>query len=146
MPEIPAPPLPIGDWQPLSDGDDVLLLAVGRMVETGQKVAAGLAADGIGCRVVNARWVKPLDPRLTEWASSCRMVVTLEDGVITGGFGSAVMEALAGTGTRITAIGLPDRFLPHGSAGDVLRSAGLDAESIEQRVRERVQGLDATHR
>ncbi|HEY7704880.1 MAG TPA: 1-deoxy-D-xylulose-5-phosphate synthase [Acidimicrobiia bacterium] len=138
MPEIPAPPIPIGVWQPVSDGDDVLILAVGRMVETAQKVAAGLAADGIACRVVNARWVKPLDPRLAEWAASCRMVVTVEDGVVAGGFGSAVMEALAGSGTRVVALGLPDRFLPHGSAGDVLRQVGLDAESIEERVRTEV--------
>jgi 1-deoxy-D-xylulose-5-phosphate synthase len=135
MPEIPAAPIPIGTWDQLSDGDDVLLLAVGRMVETAQKVAAGLAAHGVACKVVNARWVKPLDPRLREWASSCRMVVTLEDGVMTGGFGSAVMEALAGAGTRVVALGLPDRFLPHGSAGDVLRSVGLDAESVEERIR-----------
>jgi deoxyxylulose-5-phosphate synthase len=48
------------------------------------------------------------------------------------------MEALAGSGTRVVALGLPDRFLPHGSAGDVLRSVGLDAESIEERVRTEV--------
>ena len=87
--------------------------------------------------VVNARWVKPLDPRILDWAAGATHVVTLEDGVIAGGFGSAVMEAFseAGMTNAVTCIGVPDRFLPHGSASDVMGSVGMDADSVVDRVR-----------
>ncbi len=80
--------------------------------------------------------MKPLDPRIIEWASPARHVVTLEDGVISGGFGSGVMEAFADAGVakEITCIGVPDEFLPFGSASDVMESAGMDPDSVVARV------------
>jgi 1-deoxy-D-xylulose-5-phosphate synthase len=85
---------------------------------------------------VNARWVKPLDPRILEWAAPAQHVVTLEDNVIAGGFGSAVMEAFSGAGMvkEVTCIGVPDHFLPFGSPGDVAHSVGLDPDSVVARV------------
>ncbi len=138
VPSLPAAPLVVGEWAELRRGSDVLLLANGRFVEAAQKVASDLeAVDGTSCGVINARWVKPLDARLEEWARQYRHVVTIEDNVTTGGFGAAVLETLSNHGLagRVHIIGVPDRFLPFGSADDVLASAGLDVESLADRVR-----------
>jgi 1-deoxy-D-xylulose-5-phosphate synthase len=136
MPALPAAAIPVGVWEELSEGEDVLFLAVGRMVETAQKAAASLGQQGISSGVINARWVKPLDSRLPSWAGRYRLVVTLEDNVIAGGFGAAVMEALSreGLAGRVTVLGIPDRFLPAGSVDEVLHSAGLDADSVAAQV------------
>jgi 1-deoxy-D-xylulose-5-phosphate synthase len=136
MPALPAVPIPVGVWEELSEGEDVLFLAVGRMVETAQKAAANLGQHGISAGVINARWVKPLDSRLAAWASRYRLVVTIEDNVIAGGFGAAVMEALSteNLARRVTVLGVPDRFLPAGSVDEVLRSVGLDAESVAAQI------------
>ncbi len=86
--------------------------------------------------MVNARWVKPMDERLIDWVRAYPLVVTLEDNVVSGGFGAGVLEAVSphGLGDRVRLIGIPDEFLPPGSAGDVLKSIGLDPESIAERV------------
>ncbi len=136
IPALPVTPSPIGVWDEVRTGTDVLFLAAGRMVETAQKAAAALEAHGISCGVVNARWVKPLDDRLADWVGSVPAVITLEDNAAAGGFGSAVLEALAGTGLadRVHVVGIPDRFLPFGSEADITRSVGLDTDSIVERV------------
>ncbi len=136
VPSLPVPPLEIGEAELLQEGSDVLLIAVGRMVETAAKAAADLAEKGVDAGVVNARWVKPLDPRIVEWASDARHVVTLEDGVMAGGFGSGVMEAFSDAGLTkdVTCVGVPDRYLPHGLASDVMESVGMDADSVVERV------------
>lgn len=132
LPSLPIEPIPLGEWEVRSEGEDVVLLATGRMVEVAEKVATTVGEHGIDCSVVNARWVKPMDHRLTEWVGSHRHAVTLEDNVTVGGFGAGVLETLAGTGLgdRVTCLGVPDVFLPFGSAGDVTRWAGLDHDSI----------------
>jgi 1-deoxy-D-xylulose-5-phosphate synthase len=136
LPVIPAPAIPIGVWEELSYGEDVLFLANGRMVEHAQKAAATLSQSGVSCGVVNARWVKPLDERLPEWAAAYRHVVCIEDNVLSGGFGAAVMEALAGTGLagKVHLMGMPDHFLPAGTADEVIRSVGLEPDQIADRV------------
>ena len=136
IPALPVDPIPVGEWEVLGEGGDVMLLAAGRMVETAQKVATTLGQQGIACTVVNARWVKPLDQRLAEWVAAHRLTVTLEDNVLAGGFGSAVMEKLGGTGLggRVASIGIPDAFLPFGSADAVSEWAGLDHDSIVGQV------------
>ena len=86
--------------------------------------------------MLNARWIKPIDERLSEWVEGYRLIVTVEDGVRSGGFGAAVLEHLAGTdaASRVEVMGVPDEFLPFGSAGDVLESIGLDPASISAHV------------
>jgi 1-deoxy-D-xylulose-5-phosphate synthase len=140
---LPAYPIPVGVWEELTEGDDVLFLAVGRMVEIAQKAAAGLGAHGISCGVINARWIKPLDARLPDWVERYPRVVTLEDNVMAGGFGAAVLENLAGTprAGKVSVLGLPDRFLPAGSVDDLLRETGLDTEGIVNRVLALTAGL-----
>ncbi|HUG07566.1 MAG TPA: 1-deoxy-D-xylulose-5-phosphate synthase [Acidimicrobiia bacterium] len=136
VPALPVKPLEIGQAELLDEGEDVLMIAVGRMVEVAEKAAAELSGKGIDTGVVNARWVKPLDPRIVEWATPVRHVVTLEDNVVAGGFGAAVMEAFAAAGLvkEITNIGVPDRFLPFGSATDVMESVGMDPDSVVERI------------
>ncbi|MGH8953022.1 MAG: 1-deoxy-D-xylulose-5-phosphate synthase [Acidimicrobiia bacterium] len=136
VPAVPVDALPIGEAQLLSEGTDVLLVAAGRMVETAEKAAVDIEAKGFSVGVVNARWVKPLDPRILEWAAPARHVVTLEDNVVAGGFGAAVMEAFAGAGLvkQITCIGVPDHFLDFGSPSDIAHSIGVDPDSVASRV------------
>ena len=136
VPSLPVAPLEIGKADLISEGDDVLLVAVGRMVEIAEKAAIDLGEKGVSAGVVNARWVKPLDPRIVEWAGPVKRVVTLEDNVVAGGFGAAVMEAFATAGlTRdVINIGVPDQFLPFGSPTDVMESVGMDADSVVERI------------
>lgn len=142
MPALPVEPLEIGQAELLSEGSDVLLVASGRMVEIAEKAAGDLAQGDLSVGVVNARWVKPLDPRIAEWAAGARHVVTLEDNVIAGGFGAAVMEELSRVGLtkHVTCIGVPDRFLPFGSPTDVMEWAGMDVDSIVDRVKALLAG------
>ncbi|MDF1594814.1 MAG: 1-deoxy-D-xylulose-5-phosphate synthase [Acidimicrobiia bacterium] len=142
IPELPVEPLEIGTWEELESGSDVLLLATGRMVELAQKAQLTLAQQGVSVGLINARWVKPMDERLVDWVRAYPMVVTLEDNVISGGFGAGVLEtvSLDGLADRIRIMGIPDEFLPAGSAGEIMKSIGLDAESIAERVLGLVSG------
>jgi 1-deoxy-D-xylulose-5-phosphate synthase len=142
VPALPVAPLGVGVAQVVQEGEAVLLLAIGSMVEPAVKAAGMLAQQGIACGIVNARWVKPLDGRLAEWAAHYAHVVTLEDNVVAGGFGAAVLEELSqhGLAGKVSLLGLPDRFLPSGSASDVQADVELDPDSIARRVAEIVKG------
>src|SRR5690606_41975178 len=107
-----------------------------------EKVATTLLQEGVEATVVNARWVKPLDSRLAEWVGSHRATVTLEDNVLAGGFGAAVLEQLSGSDLagRVSTIGLPDVFLPSGSAEAALGWAGLAPDSIGGRIHDLLAG------
>lgn len=136
VPSVPVGPLRLGEADLLSKGGDVLLLASGRMVETAEKAAVDLRSRGLSVGVVNVRWVKPLDPSILEWSAPTRLVVTLEDNVVTGGFGAAVLEAFSGAGLvkPVACIGVPDRFLPFGSPSDLAQAVGMDPDSVVRRV------------
>lgn len=136
VPSLPVEPLEVGVAELISEGDDVLLVAVGRMVEIAEKAALDLGAKGVSAGVVNSRWVKPLDARILEWAAPVGHVVTLEDNVIAGGFGAAVLEAFAAAGMvkDVVNIGVPDTFLPFGAASDIMEIAGMDPDSVVARV------------
>jgi 1-deoxy-D-xylulose-5-phosphate synthase len=142
VPALPVAPLEVGIADLIQEGDEVLLLAVGSMVEPAVKAAGMLAQQGTSCGIVNARWVKPLDGRLAEWAAQYRKVVTLEDNVIAGGFGAAVLEEFSrhGLAGKVSLLGLPDRFLPSGSAPDIAADVALDPESIARQVAEIAKG------
>src|ERR1700737_4359312 len=141
-PDLPVEPLPVGRWEELRKGSDAAIFAVGRMVEVAKEAAERLEMQGVSCAVVNARWVKPVDPRITDWARSHPVVVTVEDNVGAGGFGGAVLETLAqhGLAGRVRTLALPDQFLPQGKASDILRDNGLDAAGIARSVFEAVNG------
>jgi 1-deoxy-D-xylulose-5-phosphate synthase len=135
-PELPVSPVPYGEWEELSHGEEVALLANGRMVEVASKAAGRLAEAGASCTVVNARWIKPLDPRLDEWVDTHRYLVAIEDNVTVGGFGAAVLEHLAPSGAagKVRVLGVPDRFIRFGSPGSILAELGLDADGIAASV------------
>jgi 1-deoxy-D-xylulose-5-phosphate synthase len=147
-PDLPVEPLPVGRWEELRKGGDAVIFAVGRMVEVAKEAAERLDMQGVSCAVVNARWVKPVDPRITEWARSHPVVITVEDNVGTGGFGGAVLEALAphGLAGRVRTLALPDQFLPQGRATDILKEHGLDAAGVAKSVFEAVKGRVPTER
>jgi 1-deoxy-D-xylulose-5-phosphate synthase len=120
-------------------GSDIDIWAIGAMVADAEKLAARLSEHGIRAGVVNARFAKPLDTeQLLESAKTSQLIVTMEDHVITGGLGTAVMEALQQLNTPcpVERIGWPDAFIEHGSSVSRLREDnGLCAEAILDRVK-----------
>ena len=141
-PDLPVEALPIGRWEELRKGSDAAIFAVGRMVEIAKEAAERLALQGIECTVVNARWVKPVDPRIVDWTRRHPIVMTVEDNVGSGGFGGAVLEALAphGLAGRVRTLALPDQFLPQGKAADILKENGLDAAGVARATYSAVRG------
>jgi 1-deoxy-D-xylulose-5-phosphate synthase len=136
--------LPLGQAELLRDGDDIALWAIGPMVPQALKLADQLALEHhLSVAVVNARFVKPLDRELLlQHAAATRLIVTLEDHTIVGGFGSAVIEAVqeAGATTPVERIGWPDKFVEHGNSVDTLRAAyGLAHDDLYRRVLTRWQ-------
>ena len=130
----------IGKGEVVSEGEDIAILAYGTMVQPALQAAADLEKDGIHATVVNPRFVKPLDNELIlEIAKTHRLIVTVEEAYLAGGFGSAVMELLEASGiqdqVKVVRMGVPDRIVTHGDAKLLLGKYGLDAEGIHQRVK-----------
>ena len=134
---VAQPPrvLPVGEWEVLRQGGAALLLATGKMVSVAMEAAATLEKDGVALTVVNARYIKPLDTRLETWARRHPTILTVEDNVVSGGFGSAVSEVLAPLGIPVTALGVPDAFIPQGSQAELFTQLGLDAAGVAASVR-----------
>jgi len=111
-------------------------------VGVAMEAAERLQMQDISASVVNARWVKPVDPRIADWARSHPVVLTVEDNVGSGGFGGAVLEALAphGLAGRVRVLALPDQFLPQGKASEILTENGLDSAGIARAVHAAVRG------
>ncbi|MEN8213055.1 MAG: 1-deoxy-D-xylulose-5-phosphate synthase [Pseudomonadota bacterium] len=131
--------LPLGRGEVLRRGEDVAILAFGSMVTPALQVARSLDAT-----VANMRFIKPLDEALLrELAASHRLLVSIEENVVQGGAGSAVAEYLneAGIDARLLQLGLPDRFIEQATQQQQLAEAGLDAQSIEQRIRTSLESL-----
>jgi len=128
--------LPIGKAELLRDGSDVVIAAIGNTVLPSLKAAQELAPLGINAAVVNARFVKPLDEALFgDLLTRVPKVITVEDHVTTGGFGSAVLEFLADTGitgVEVKRLGVPDRFIPHGTQDELRKICGIDKDAIAQ--------------
>jgi 1-deoxy-D-xylulose-5-phosphate synthase len=135
----------LGAWDVRSRGQDVLLLGLGKLAVACEEAAGLLRQDGISVTLVDPRWVKPLDPRLGAVAGAHRLVVTVEDNVLAGGFGSAVAEVLADEEVRtpLLRLGIPDRFLPHGKREQLLAELGLDGVGVAERVRKALPRLGA---
>ena len=131
--------LQIGKAQLLSEGQDLCLIAIGSMVEPALAASRILSKQGISAAVINARFVKPLDQELIlDTASSCGRVITIEEGTVAGGFGSAVLELIADEGLsniRTLRMGIPDLFIEHGSRSELLNDLGLNAYGIANAAR-----------
>ena len=130
--------LPFGKGESLRTGSDVALLGIGTMANIALKAAEQLSHEGISCEVVNMRFVKPLDgDLLRSVALRIPRLVTLEDNVVIGGFGSAVSEFLASdgiSGVRLLSLGIPDRFVDHGTPQELHADLGLDVPGVARSV------------
>jgi 1-deoxy-D-xylulose-5-phosphate synthase len=118
--------------------EDVLIVAVGPMAQTALDAASLLATQGVGCTVVDPRWVKPVAPELVPLAARHRLVVTVEDNGLTGGVGSALGQALhaAGVDTPLREFGITQEFLEHAERSEVLRKLSLTSGDIALRITE----------
>lgn len=127
-------PLPIGRPEMLRAGEDVAILAIGSMVYPALEAARALSSLGVEAAVINARFVKPLDGALLKsLALNFNRLVTVEEGVLAGGFGSAVLEQLEAQGMNyvtLKRLGLPDEFIEHGERRLFLKQYNLDAAGI----------------
>jgi 1-deoxy-D-xylulose-5-phosphate synthase len=122
----------LGESELLRDGDDAAVLAIGNTVHPALAAASDLAAEGIACAVLNARFVKPLDrDRILELARRCRVLVTVEEHSVMGGFGSAVLELLAqeGVSVPVRMLGIPDALIEHGESPASLGLAPSDIQA-----------------
>lgn len=136
--------LPIGKAEVLQAEGDIAFLAVGTMVEQAKKAAAILAEDGIKAAVVNMRFIKPLDRELLRgYAKSKKLLITAEENMLAGGFGSAVAEFLADEGLSVPLLrfGLPDRFIEQGTRSELFEHCGLQPAEMAEKVRERLTKL-----
>ncbi|MBL0388104.1 1-deoxy-D-xylulose-5-phosphate synthase [Tumebacillus sp. ITR2] len=131
--------LPIGKSETVREGKDVAILALGSMVHVAQKAAEALVESGIDAKVVNMRFVKPLDEELLlDLAKQGMRIVTIEEGSTQGGMGSAVMEFFALNriyGMEIYPMGLPDLFVEHGDPQQLLDHVGLNVDSVVELVK-----------
>lgn len=130
-------PIKLGKSEWIRRGSRVALLAIGTMVETAMEVEELLAKDGIDATVVNLRFAKPLDyEMLDEVLDYHRLIVTMEENVLSGGVGEHICRyvELHYTGVRVIACGIPDKFIHQGSIKELLEETGLDAQSIYQKI------------
>jgi 1-deoxy-D-xylulose-5-phosphate synthase len=127
---------------------DILLVAVGPFTHVGVEVAAELAKRGFGVTVVDPRWVRPVPVELVGLAGSHRLVVTIEDGVRNGGIGDAVAKLLRDheLDVPLRDLGVPVRFIDHGTRAEILAEIGLTAAAVTERVQGWIEALSAPAR
>jgi len=140
--------LEIGKAEKLIDGENVALLALGSMVDYSLKAAAKLKEQGINCEVVNMRFAKPIDTdRLDKVAAKFQKIITLEENNLPGGFGSAVAEYFISKNYKndLQFIGLPDKFIDHGTQEELHHLLGIDPDGIVERVKQFIQNTKINH-
>jgi 1-deoxy-D-xylulose-5-phosphate synthase len=139
-------PVELGCAEVLSSGDDGVIVACGAVLGAVVRAARRLRQDGLELGVINARFVKPLDcETILPAVEQSPLVVTVEEGSLTGGFGSAVLEAASDAGLdtgRIRRLGIPNRFVEHGDRVELLADLGLDEEGIAAACRRLATRLD----
>lgn len=126
-------------------GDDVALLAFGSMVQRCLDAADILADEGVQARVVDMRWVKPLDSDAVAAAATTKLVVTVEDGIVEGGAGEGVLQELSrqGLSANTLVLGIDDQYVHQGKPDLLMQDLGLDAQGVARSVLKRLQVLDA---
>jgi 1-deoxy-D-xylulose-5-phosphate synthase len=151
VPVADPKPIPVGRGEVLRDGRDILLVGFGPIVQRALAAADRLEVDGWSVGVINARYAKPIDRQLIlEEARGKRLIVTLEESVATGGFGTAVLEVIEEARLidpvyrelAVRIIGIPsERFVDHGSVDDLRRMLRLDPDGIAAQVRETLEAM-----
>ncbi|PLR99873.1 1-deoxy-D-xylulose-5-phosphate synthase [Bacillus sp. T33-2] len=133
-------PIPIGSWEVLNEGDDAAILTFGTTIPMALEAARQLEQQGISVKVVNARFIKPLDEAMLSSLLNDRMpILTIEEAVLQGGFGSSVLEYAHEAGfshARIDRMGIPDKFIEHGNVDELLREIGMTTEDVINRVKQ----------
>jgi len=130
--------IPIGESEILTDGKDCLILALGNRVQPSLDAAMDLKKEGHSVSVVNCRFVKPLDQRISDMASSTRRVLIVEENTLQGGFGSCILEFFADQGLSniiIKRLGIPDTFVEHGPQELLREQYGIDRKKIMEEVK-----------
>lgn len=129
--------LEIGKSEVVREGKDVSILAFGRMVSRSIEAAEILAQDGIDCEVVDMTWVKPLDMEAIRKAAQTKMVVTVEEGIVAGGAGEGIVEALSAMNLCVPTLvlGIRDSFIMQGNSSLLLHDIGLDGEGIAASIK-----------
>lgn len=117
------------------EGKQILLVATGALVPDALEAAHTLNEEGYSVTVADPKWIIPISADLAEYARGFDEVVTVEDGLVEGGFGWALRDALASSGPRVTALGIPRVFLSHATRDSLKRRIGLDSEGIAHSVR-----------
>jgi len=139
--------LPIGSWEICKKGSDVALLSVGNMTYTALDAAKKLEKISINAEVINCRFIKPMDIScLLKVKEKFTNVITIEEGVINGGFGDGVSSWLLENGYkgRMKRIGLPDNFIQHGSRDEILKTINLDGDGIAEYVEKLLSNKKST--
>ncbi|WP_042355099.1 1-deoxy-D-xylulose-5-phosphate synthase [Bacillus rubiinfantis] len=130
--------IPIGSWEILKDGDDAAIVTFGTTIPMAMEAAAILDKQGISVKVINARFIKPLDDKmLSSLLSGNIPILTIEEAVLQGGFGSAVLEFAQTQGfyhSQIDRMGIPDHFIEHGDVSCLLDEIGLTIEEAVKRI------------
>ena len=150
--DLSEPPrrIPIGRAEIVETGKDVLILAVGQPLNAARDAWHILASEGIQATVVNARFVKPLDvDTICTLAEKIPRIITVEENVLSGGFGSAVLESLYDNGIsgfKLKRIGIPDQFVEHGPQPVLRAKYGIDSPAIAQAARELLAVPNITER
>ncbi|MCM2531708.1 1-deoxy-D-xylulose-5-phosphate synthase [Neobacillus pocheonensis] len=130
--------IPIGTWETIKEGEDAAILTFGTTVPMAMEAAATLEKKGISVKVVNARFIKPLDKRMmTALLAKNIPLLTIEEAVLQGGFGSSVLEFAHDHGyyhAVIDRIGIPDQFIEHGDVNSLLEEIGLTTQEVVKRL------------
>ncbi len=132
--------LAIGKAEIVAEGSELAIIAVGSTVYPALRAAQKIAAEGRSIRVINARFIKPLDEELfSETAGQFKKIITVEENVLQGGFGSAVLELFADkgiNGVQLKRLGIPDKFIEHATQAQLREKYGLDEDGIYRTVKE----------
>jgi len=130
--------IPIGKSEIIKEGKDLMIIALGSMVQPSVKAAALLEEEGLSVGVVNCRYAKPLDKRLVEYSKAAGKVLVVEENIMQGGLGSAILELFNEMGILdipIKRMGLPDKFVEHGPVSLLKEKIGLDSSGIAKEAR-----------
>lgn len=130
--------IPIGTWEVLRDGNEGAILTFGTTIPMALKAAQILEKQGHSIKVINARFIKPLDEKMLHELFAANMpILTIEEAVLQGGFGSAILEYAHEHGfhhAEIDRMGIPDKFIEHGSVNELLKEIGMTAEDVVERM------------
>ncbi|MCH1626632.1 1-deoxy-D-xylulose-5-phosphate synthase [Fredinandcohnia quinoae] len=130
--------IPIGSWEVLKEGNDAVILTFGTTIPMALEAASILAQDDISVKVVNARFIKPLDTDILHQIFAANIpILTIEESVLQGGFGSAVLEFAHDHHYQhsiIDRMGIPDEFIEHGNVNELLKEIGMTTEDVIKRI------------